>query len=143
MVSARGVRTMMGFRLERDRHSRSGHAAAANVPAVAQVSIRPAFVDRFGETTAEAIEKAADSHATGRDSKGSDPFKWALQFTIGYDCFTKYRDAHNFPDSASSEDLQQWIKDYANLKDFDGDWDAISLLAGSFEPYGVPYPSLD
>lgn len=101
------------------------------------MSIREAFVAKFGEDQAAAIEAAANEHANGVNdqNKGTDPFKWALLIAIGYQCAEKasYREYHGI--AAPWDEVKQWMKDHADLASHDGDCDYLSLLAGSYNEY--------
>jgi len=105
------------------------------------MSVRDSFVQHFGEDQAAAIEAAAAYHNDG-GNKGSDPFKWAVAFAIGYECFSvdRYREYHGI--TASADKVRQWIKDCGELASHDGDFDVISMLAGVYNEYvGVAAPT--
>jgi hypothetical protein len=101
------------------------------------VSIRAAFVERFGEEEALRLERAAHAHAQPRPPKGigSDPFKWVLLITIAYECFTResFRAHHGIV--ASVADLKEWIKSHGGLDTHDGDVDYLALVAGAYNEY--------
>ena len=100
------------------------------------MSIRQAFVKRFGEREALAIETAANEHKNGvHDKQGSDPFKWALLICIGYQCMElgKYRKYHGI--NAKWPDLKKWIKRSGHLDSHDGDFDYVALVAGVYNEY--------
>lgn len=99
-------------------------------------TIRTAFAQRFGEDQAEAIYRAAVSHKNGvHDNEGSDPFKWALCICIGYQCMEEepYRADHGI--TADWEEIQQWIKDHADLASHDGDVDLLAAVCGKYNEY--------
>jgi hypothetical protein len=104
---------------------------------VAEASIRQLFEGRFGADQAEAIVAAAEEHANGTNSenRGSDPFKWALLITIGYECWSKhgYRDYHGI--TAPADEIKAWVIANANLGDHDGDCDYLCALAGGYDEY--------
>lgn len=100
------------------------------------MSIREDFVKEFGEQTASAIETAAEKHENGlHPNKGNDPFKWALMLAISYQCFevTSYKKEHKIKPSYAR--ISKWIKDYGNLKDYDGDVDFLALVSGAYNKY--------
>ncbi len=100
-------------------------------------SVRDAFVAKFGEADASAIEAAADGHSNGINSenKGSDPFKWALLICIGYECMSKdgYREHRGI--TTPWADLKPWIIEHGELATHDGDSDYLSLLAGTYNEF--------
>lgn len=100
-------------------------------------TIRDPFVDRFGEDCAAALEDAAVEHSNGTnsDNKGTDPFKWVLLITIGYECWSHdgYRDYHGI--TAPAEQIREWIKQNADLGSHDGDCDYVTALAGGYAEY--------
>jgi hypothetical protein len=104
---------------------------------VSAVSIRDAFVARFGEDEAIRIEGAAEGHANGINNErvGSDPFKWALLICIGYECMSKdsYREHHGI--EAPWADLKAWIIEHADLASHDGDCDYLCMWAGGYDEF--------
>jgi len=100
-------------------------------------SIRDAFVRRFGEPMAQAIEAAAREHTMpSMNMLGNDPFKWALLTAIGWECVNKFRDSHpELPVLATldPEELATWCRHEADLGSFDGAWDGLSVLAGAYK----------
>lgn len=99
------------------------------------MSIRDAFVARFGEDAACAIEDAAVEHRNGVNdcNLGSDPFKWALLICIGYDCISReeYRAYHGI--TVGWLELCEWITAEADLGSHDGDCDYLALLSGAYD----------
>lgn len=104
---------------------------------------REAFVDRFGESDAAAIEAAADMHKNGvHDEPGSDPFRWAIVIALGYQCaeIDGYRDHHGIV--APWAAIDGWLKEPAQrdwLSAHDGDSDYLALFVGTYTPY-MPEP---
>lgn len=100
-------------------------------------SIRKAFVKKFGEDQAKAIEAAAQGHANGVNdgSRGSDPFKWALLIAIGYQCIEldDYRSYHGI--TAPWAEVKQWMIDHAKLDEHDGDVDYLTAFSGGYDEY--------
>ena len=101
------------------------------------MSIRKAFVEKFGEHDAVVMERAAKEHANGVNSErlGSDPFSWAIVICIGHECFTheRYRKYHGF--TADPAAIKEWVKNCADLASHDGDVDYLSLFAGAYNEY--------
>lgn len=101
------------------------------------MSIREAFVERFGEDQAAAIYAAAESHGNdiNNTNLGSDPFKWALLVAIGYQCMEidGYREHHGI--TAPWVDLKQWIIWHADLASHDGDCDFLAAFVGAYNEY--------
>jgi hypothetical protein len=101
------------------------------------VSIRESFVERFGADQAVAVFRAAEEHGNGinNGNLGTDPFKWAITICLGYECMSKegYREHHGI--TASWDEIDQWIKDEADLASHDGDMDYLALFAGVYKDY--------
>lgn len=100
------------------------------------MSVRDAFVARFGEDQAVAIEAAAEEHKNGiHDDPGSDYFRWALVIALGYECMSldSYREYHGI--TAPWPELNEWIKDNGRLAEHDGDSDYLSLFTGTYDEY--------
>lgn len=100
------------------------------------MSTRKSFVAHFGSDQAAAIEDAADSHKNGiHDSKGSDPFRWAIVICIGHQCMEVdgYREHHGI--TAPWEEIEAWIKEHGDLANHDGDSDYLALFAGVYTKY--------
>jgi len=95
------------------------------------MSIRSAFVARFGEEQAQSFELAANQHVAS-ENKGGDPFKWTLLVCIGWQCaeIAEYRQHHGI--TVPYQDLADWIKAHANLGTHDGDCDLIAAMAGKY-----------
>lgn len=96
------------------------------------MTVREPFVAEFGESVAKAIETAAAEHDRG-ENKGSDPFKWAIAITIGWECLSKYRECHRI--DAPSDRLAQWVRDHGDLGSYDGDIDYLALFAGIYNDF--------
>ncbi len=99
-------------------------------------SIRAAFVEKFSESDAQAIESAAIEHQNGiHNRRGSDPFKWALCICIGYQCFEKpsYRKYHGI--KTPYRTLKVWIRNHADLASHDGDFDFLAMVIGIYDTY--------
>jgi hypothetical protein len=100
---------------------------------------RDAFVEKFSESDALAIEAAAESHKNGvHDKPGSDPFRWAVLIALGYECMSKdrYRDHHGI--AAPWADIEAWLKEPTRrewLAAHDGDSDYLALMVGVYTPY--------
>ncbi len=107
------------------------------------MSVRADFVVCFGEEQAARIEAAAEEHANGINdvNRGSDPFKWALLITIGYQCIEidRYRAYHEI--TAPWDDVRRWIVDHAQLGEHDGDMDYIAFYCGKYNEF-VGEPAL-
>jgi hypothetical protein len=110
------------------------------------MSLREKFVARFGEDNAAAVEAAGRGHAEelirpdGID-QGSDPFRTWVVFCIGFECLTKYRVDHGI--TADSEDLRRFVREEADLRHHDGDFDALGLLVGAYEDWMESGPVAD
>lgn len=101
------------------------------------MNTRQSYVNRFGESEATAIERAAAHHANGindRD-KGSDSFRWAITVCIGYECFTneEYRNYHGI--NASADNIKGWIREHGELNKHDRDVDYLCLFVGGYSEY--------
>ena len=100
------------------------------------MSVRTSFEERFGAEQADKLYAAAVGHSNGvHDRPGSDPFRWAVAIAIGYQCaeVDSYRASHGI--TAPWPEVQQWIKDEADLAHHDGDVDYLSLFAGVYDNY--------
>lgn len=100
------------------------------------MSIRDAFIGKFGIGQTKAIEKAANEHGDG--DRGTDPFKWTLIFAIGYECVTKegYRKYHGI--TVDVLDFENWVRENGDLDSHDGNVDAMSALCGAYDKYLKP-----
>ena len=103
------------------------------------MSVRDSFEAQFGTEQADAVMHAVEYHLesgiTTQGNRGSDPFKWAIALAIGFECMSKdsYRKYHGV--TAPWDEIDQWIKDHADLGSHDGDVDIIGAFAGVYEPY--------
>jgi hypothetical protein len=101
------------------------------------MGVRAAFVERFGEHDAAAIEAAAEEHSNGINDaeRGSDEFKWALLIAIGYQCVEvdRYRNYHGI--TTPWADLKPWIVENAALAEHDGDCDYLAALCGTYDEF--------
>jgi hypothetical protein len=99
------------------------------------MGIREAFVARFDEDMACAIEAAATEHHP-EDKRGSDAFRWACVVCIGFQCFEKdqYREAHGIT-KASYVDIRDWLIEHGDIANHDGDCDYLALFAGMYNQY--------
>ena len=97
--------------------------------------IKERFIKQFGDKDAENIINAALEHADGINSgiKGSSLFRWAITICLGFDCFITYREYHKI--TASWEEIDRWIMDYAELEKHDGDVDYRSAFCGVYDKY--------
>jgi len=99
--------------------------------------VRDYFVQRFGEAEAVALETAALKHADDdlHANRGSDPFKWTISIVIGYQCaeVDGYRQHHGI--TAPWAEIQEWIRDEAQLASHDGDVDYLALFIGKYDGY--------
>jgi hypothetical protein len=119
--------------------SRTAGANGSNYPEGATAvndqitrSVREAFVQRFGEANAAAIETAAEMHDNEvHNDRGSDPFKWALCIAIGYECVGRYRDDHGI--TVDPNELKPWVYEHADLANHDGDFDFLAAAVGEYE----------
>jgi hypothetical protein len=62
--------------------------------------LRARFVARFGPELAETVDRATEHHIKVLPaplSQGSDPFRFALVWAIGFECLTRpaYRQEHS------------------------------------------------
>lgn len=98
------------------------------------MSCRDSFVEHFGEEQAQRIESAAREHQDTND-KGSDPFRWAIAITIGYECFTKakYRVYHGI--TAPVDEVKTWVREHCPLAEHDGDIDVLAAVIGTYNEY--------
>ena len=99
--------------------------------------IRKKFVEEWGEELASKIEEAAESHRNGvNDREASDYFQWALIICIGHRCLEKRKNRkyHRIP-QLNWKKLKKWIRDNANLGEYMGDVDYLSLFAGDYDYY--------
>ena len=98
--------------------------------------LRARFVARFGEDLAETIERAAEHHTRVLPApleRGSDPFRFALVWAIGFECVSRpeFRLEHGV--TAPWADLVGWIHDEADLASFDGAMDLSGRGRGLFD----------
>ena len=103
------------------------------------MSVREHFVATFGESAAAAIEKAGFGHRDKRDDSlkdrglGSDPFKCALVFVIGYGCVSRFAEDHGI--SIEPAAFKSWVREHGELASHDGDMDYISVFTGAYNDY--------
>lgn len=108
--------------------------------------LRIRFAARFGEDLAETIEQVAEHHTTVIPAvldRGSDPFRFALVWAIGFECLTRpeYRLEHGI--TAPWADLLGWICDEAALDSFDGTMDLSGRGRGLFDAILGPHTDAD
>lgn len=100
------------------------------------MSVRERFVADFSDDLASAIETAAEQHKNGvHDNKGSDPFKWALLITIGYECWSKPDYAKHHGIDGDADAIRSWIKEHGALGSHDGDCDFLAMMVGAYDEY--------
>lgn len=100
------------------------------------MTTRESFVEHFGEEQAWRVEQAALEHRNGvHDNPGSDPFRWAIAITIGYECFTRseFREYHRI--TVPVEEIKAWICKHGDLRNHDGDVDYMSMFCGRYDEY--------
>ncbi len=99
--------------------------------------IRERFVKKFGDTEADAIESAAVGHGNGINdlNHGSSEFRWSICICLGYECMEidRFREYHGI--YAPWKEIKQWIKDYAELDQHNGDLDYLSAFLGVYNEY--------
>ena len=98
--------------------------------------LRSRFAARFGEDLADTIERVAEHHTKVLPApleRGSDPFRFALVWAIGFECLTRpeFRLEHGI--TAPWADLLTWICDEADLASFDGTMDLSGRGRGLFD----------
>lgn len=98
--------------------------------------LRERFVARFGGDLAESIETAVEHHIkaiSGQVDRGSDSFRWALVWAVGFECLTRpdFRREHGV--TVPWADLCGWIADEADLAAYDGTMDWGGRGAGRFD----------
>lgn len=98
--------------------------------------LRSRFVARFGPDLATSIETAVEHHIKaipGQIERGSDDFRWALVWAIGFECLTRpeFRREHGV--TAPWADLCGWLADEADLAAYDGTMDWSGRGAGRFD----------
>ncbi len=101
------------------------------------MTTREAFIKEFDEKNARALETAADSHLFDMSGhagqKGSDDFKWVLITCISFQCAERHAAYHGI--SIPWQTLRVWIKQHADLRNYDGGFDALSLFAGAYNEF--------
>ena len=99
--------------------------------------MRDAFVERFGEDQAQAIEAAAMRHENVvHDERGSDSFRWALLICIGFECMEvgPYRADHGI--TAPWDEIDAWMRERTEwFKEHDGDVDYLAMFCGRYHVY--------
>jgi len=112
----------------------------------AMTDLRARFVSRFGEDLADTIERVAEHHTKVIPApleRGSDPFRFALVWAIGFECLTRpeYRLEHGI--RAPWAELLTWICDEADLASFDGTMDLSGRGRGLFDAILGPHTDAD
>jgi hypothetical protein len=105
-------------------------------------TMREEFVQAFGEEAAKGVEKAARMHVGARASSGSDTFRSALHFALGYQCIEvdEYREHHGL--TLSYPEVQAWIlARRAWFLEHDGALDTLAIMAGSAFEFLRPPPA--
>jgi hypothetical protein len=115
------------------------------------MNTREAFVERFGEPAAAAIEAAAEFHQTvlgggtvrwpriggsGYDDHGDDPFLFALISAIEDACISddENRQWHGL-DAVEPAEFLAWMREGERVKSYGGSVDFLALATGAFEPF--------
>lgn len=98
--------------------------------------VRSKFVARLGPNLADTIETAVAAPCPGvpgQIERGSDDFRWALVWAVGFECLTRpgFRREHGV--TAPWADLCCWIADEADLANVDGTMDWSGRGAGRFD----------
>lgn len=104
-----------------------------------KMEIRDKFIKHWGKELAEKIEMAAEGHRDGiNDEKIGNYFQWCLLMCISYQCLEvpEYRKYHGIPDIDWLK-LKKWIKDNAELENYKGSLDYLSLYAGVYDYFVV------
>jgi hypothetical protein len=108
--------------------------------------LRARFVARFGSDLAETVERAAEHHTKVLPAplvRGSDPFRFAIVWAIGFECLSRpeFRLEHGI--TASWADLLGWIRDEADIASFDGTMDMSGRGRGLFDAILGPHSEAD
>ena len=108
--------------------------------------LRSRFVARFGADLAETIEQVAEHHTQVIPAvleRGSDPFRFALVWAIGFECLTRpeFRLEHGI--TTPWADLLGWICDEAGIASFDGTMDLSGRGRGLFDAILGPHTEDD
>ena len=108
--------------------------------------LRARFVGCFGEDLAETIERVAAHHTKVLPApleRGSDPFRFAIVWAIGFECLTRpeFRREHGV--TAPWAELVGWIHDEADLASFDGTMDLSGRGRGLFDLILGPHIDAD
>lgn len=90
------------------------------------------FAERFGKDEADAIVMAARQHAS-TDNPGSDEFRWAITIVIGWDCVSCFAEHHGI--TISNDDFISWVKENADIKNHDGDFDILGGVCGCYNQF--------
>jgi hypothetical protein len=98
--------------------------------------LRTRFAAQFGDDLAETIVEVAERHTKVIPAvldRGSDPFRFALVWAIGFECLTRpeFRREHGI--IAPWAELLAWICDEADLASFDGTMDLSGRGRGLFD----------
>ena len=112
----------------------------------AMTDLRARFVSRFGAGLAETVEAVAEHHTKVIPAvmdRGSDPFRFALVWAIGFECLTRpeFRLEHGI--ATPWADLLTWICDEADLSSFDGTMDLSGRGRGLFDAILGPHTDAD
>lgn len=92
------------------------------------------------------MERVAEHHTKVLPApldRGSDPFRFALVWTIGFECLTRptFRQEHGI--TATWADLAVWIRDEADLGSYDGTMDLAGRCLGFFDAILGPHNADD
>jgi hypothetical protein len=98
--------------------------------------LRTRFAARFGEDLTVTVETVAEHHTKvipGPMDRGSDEFRWALVWALGWECLTRpeFRLEHGV--TTPWADLAVWIHDEADLANYDGTMDLAGRGLGLFD----------
>jgi hypothetical protein len=98
------------------------------------VTVRDSFIEHFGAKNASAIESAAiqHNHETHKNP-GNDTFQWSICMVLSYQCVEQFAADHEI--GISNEDFLQWVRDHADLDNYDGDVDALGLAVGCYDEF--------
>lgn len=105
------------------------------------MGLREKFAEQFGEEQTAALELAGMTHyemnhlsRSSGAGYGSDPFRTALVFAIGFDCYRgEYARYHGI--ELDAEVVESWIMENVDLTKHDGAWDWVSQMAGVYTKF--------